>query len=63
LVGSGSANREFTMGSVHWISGLEGNDTGPVELGKVSSELGGGDFWLVFVEESTNIDSRYNRSG
>jgi len=58
LVRSRCADREFTMGSVHGISRLEGDDTGPMEFRKVSSELGGGDFSLAFIE--TDSEHRFS---
>lgn len=35
LTGTGSANGQLTMGAVHWVAGLEGDDLGPAKLVKV----------------------------
>ena len=42
MVRSSSPNSEFSMGAVHGIAGLEGDDTGPAQLVEVSANLGGG---------------------
>lgn len=40
LAGSGSADGQFSMGSVHGIAGLKGNDARPAEFLEVDSEFG-----------------------
>jgi hypothetical protein len=50
LVRSCRTDGEFSMGTVHWIAGLEGDNTGPMEFSKVSSELRGSDWLLVLVQ-------------
>jgi hypothetical protein len=39
LARTSSANGKLTMSSVHWVAGLEGDNTGPAELVKVQAEL------------------------
>jgi hypothetical protein len=41
MVGPGSANRQFPVGAVHRVPGLEGHHLGPAELVEVSTELRG----------------------
>ena len=41
-VRSGSSDRQFSVGAVHWVSGLEGNDAVPAQLVEVQSEFGRG---------------------
>ena len=37
---TGRAERKFTMGSMHGIPGLEGNDTGPTQLVEMKAKFG-----------------------
>jgi hypothetical protein len=39
---SSSSDGEFSVGSVHWVSGLESDNSPPREFVEVCSELGGG---------------------
>ena len=39
LAGTGSSNGQFSVGSVHWVSGLESDNLRPAELVKVKTEL------------------------
>ncbi len=38
-VRSGSSNSQLSVSAVHWVSGLEGNDTVPSKLLEVESQL------------------------
>lgn len=42
LAGASSADSQLTVGTVHRVTSLESNDTGPVELLEVSTDLGRG---------------------
>ena len=44
LTGSCRSDGEFSMGTMHWITGLEGDDTGPMEFLEMCSEFSGRDF-------------------
>ena len=37
LTGARCADGEFAMGTMHWVAGLEGDDTGPAKLVEVHS--------------------------
>ena len=41
LASAGGADSEFSVGSVHGVTGLEGHDTGPSQLLEMGTELGG----------------------
>lgn len=42
LTGSSGAYGEFSVGAVHGIAGLEGDDAGPAQFFEVDAEFGGG---------------------
>lgn len=42
VVRAGSADRQFTVGAVHGVAGLEGDDPAPAELVEVCAQLSGG---------------------
>lgn len=39
LAGTSSSDSELSVGSVHWVSGLEGDNPGPAEFLEVKSHL------------------------
>lgn len=43
LLRAGSADRQLTVSTVHWVSGLEGDNLLPAKLVEVGAELGGSD--------------------
>jgi hypothetical protein len=47
LAGSSGADSEFTMGSVHGVTGLEGYYASPVEFCEMRSKFCGGNYVLV----------------
>ena len=59
LASSGSANSQFSMGSVHGVASLKGNNARPAEFFKMNSEFRGsiaqGDV-VVMVESGDGID-------
>lgn len=42
LASAGGTDGEFTVGAVHGIASLEGDDTGPAEFLEVETQFGGG---------------------
>lgn len=46
---TGGTDGELSVGAMHGVSGLEGNDSPPGELVEVSPELSGGVWWLAGV--------------
>lgn len=63
MVRTGSADGQLSVGAVHGVTGLEGNDSGPAELVEVSADLRGRVCYPISRQYSRNIAMRVKGRG